>query len=235
MKSASVSEHIAPEMVAIDDHSNGWRQLVLPLAWMNDMVLNSVAAVAAFHLSERISVSHYPAKRTVPGLSDPAILYSKAILELQKRRDLHNTNQEARRQVIVAILVLLLATMVNGSSDFMIIFHMLQSAVGFVGGEETLAANGDDFLAIQIRKYELDLRLRLSIANTTLTECAYTPRPSSAKPWESTLSQSRSTSAGTVLQCTSSRNERPGTPMSSSLASGSLRSRSTSNGRTQPR
>lgn len=180
MKSAPVSEHIAPEMVAIDDHSNGWRKLVLPLAWMNDMVLNSVAAVAAFHLSERVSASHHTKRRSVAGLADPAILYSKAILELQKRRDLHNTDPEARHQVIVAILVLLLATMVNGSSDFMIIFHMLQSAVGFVGGEEALAANGHDFLAIQIRKYGQDLHLRLYIANLSSAGCASTPRPSSA-------------------------------------------------------
>ena len=157
MKIGSVSEHIAPEMVAIDDHNNGWRQLVLPLAWVNDMVLNSVTAVAAFHMSEGAATSHQPTKRGVPTLADPAILYSKAILELQKRRDLHNSHLDARHQVIVAIMVLLLATMVNGSSDFSIIFHMLQSAVGFVGGEEALAASGNDltdFLSIQIRKYD---------------------------------------------------------------------------------
>lgn len=151
----TVSDHIAPEMVAIDDHSNGWRQLVLPLAWINDMVLNSVTAVAAFHLSERLATLHLPKNPPVPTLADPAILYSKAILELQKRRDLNSTDLEARHQIIVAIIVLLLATMVNGSSDFSIIFHMLQSAVGFVGGEEALAATGQtitDFLAIQIRK-----------------------------------------------------------------------------------
>lgn len=145
-------------MVAIDDHSNGWRQLVLPLAWVNEMVLNSVTAVAAFHMSERVAASYQPTKRAVPALADPAILYSKAILELQKRRDLHSNDFESRHQVIVAIIVLLLATMVNGSSDFSIIFHMLQSAVGFVGGEQALAASGNeltDFLSIQIRKYDL--------------------------------------------------------------------------------
>ncbi|EEU45353.1 uncharacterized protein NECHADRAFT_93970 [Fusarium vanettenii 77-13-4] len=107
-------------MVVIDDRNNGWRSLVIPLACMDELVMSSVMAVSAFHLSERAESHH---------LVNAGMLYSKAILNLQKRQDLHQYDIHSRYRIIVSIIVLLLGMMVNGSSDFPIMFRMLQSAL----------------------------------------------------------------------------------------------------------
>ncbi|KAI1453546.1 fungal-specific transcription factor domain-containing protein [Annulohypoxylon moriforme] len=140
------STHIAPEMVIIDDGTNGWRHLVLPLACADELVLYSVLTVAAFHFSEGVESQH---------IADPIKLYSRTINELQKRRDLCESDLDARYRIIITIVVLLLSTIVNGSSDFAILFRMLQSALDVVGGEETLAIGQNaiaSFSAKQIRK-----------------------------------------------------------------------------------
>ncbi|UPK91315.1 hypothetical protein LCI18_002250 [Fusarium solani-melongenae] len=139
------SDHIAPEMVVIDDCNNGWRSLVLPLACADELVMSSVMAVSAFHLSERAESHH---------LVNAGMLYSKAIFNLQKRQDLHQYDIHARYRIIVSIIVLLLGMMVNGSSDFPIMFRMLQS-LDLVGGESVLAAGSKviaDFSVSQIHK-----------------------------------------------------------------------------------
>lgn len=133
-------------MVVIDDSSNGWRHLVLPLACADELVMSAVLAVSAFHLSERSLLEQ---------IVDPTRLYSKAINELQKRSDLHDFDADSRHRIIMTIILLLLATMVNGSSDFPIIFRMLQSALEMIGGDTGLLETGDviaDFSADQIRR-----------------------------------------------------------------------------------
>ncbi|RSL90523.1 hypothetical protein CDV31_015667 [Fusarium ambrosium] len=140
------SDHIAPEMVVIDDRNNGWRSLVLPLACMDELVMSSVMAVSAFHISERAESQQ---------LVNSTMLYSKAIHNLQKRQNLHQYDIHARYRIIVSIIVLLLGMMVNGSSDFPIMFRMLQSALDMVNGETVSAAGSKviaEFSASQIRK-----------------------------------------------------------------------------------
>ncbi|KAI1443563.1 hypothetical protein F5Y02DRAFT_419850 [Annulohypoxylon stygium] len=140
------STHIAPQMVLVDDCTNGWRHLILPLACSDELVMSSVLTVAAFHYSKRARGSR---------IADPVKLYSKTISELQKRRDLCNGDLDAKCRVIVTIVVLLLSTIVSGSSDFVILFRMLQSALDVVGGEELLAVSDNviaGFSAKQIRK-----------------------------------------------------------------------------------
>ncbi|KAI1394413.1 uncharacterized protein F4822DRAFT_388116, partial [Hypoxylon trugodes] len=140
------SEHIAPEMVIIDDHTNGWRYLVLPLACTDELVLSSVLTVAAFHHSRRTPG---------PCIADPAVLYSKTIYHLQRRSDLQSYDLDTRYHIVITMLVLLLATMVNGDSDFVILFRMLQSALDIAGGEEALAAarrKTAEFCSKQVRK-----------------------------------------------------------------------------------
>lgn len=142
-------------MVLVDDCTNGWRHLILPLACSDELVMSSVLTVAAFHYSKRARGSR---------IADPVKLYSKTISELQKRRDLCNGDLDAKCRVIVTIVVLLLSTIVSGSSDFVILFRMLQSALDVVGGEELLAVSDNviaGFSAKQIRKYAPTLQSTL--------------------------------------------------------------------------
>ncbi|KAJ5081575.1 hypothetical protein NUU61_009839 [Penicillium alfredii] len=131
-------------MVVIDDHHNGWRHLILPVAHMNDLVLNSVLAVSAFHLSES-AAGYLPIH--------PRLLFMQAIGGLQNRRNLDKCDLQTKQFVILAIVVLLAAVMVNGCSDFPIVFRMLQSALDAVGGERSLS-DGEvaEFLRREIHK-----------------------------------------------------------------------------------
>lgn len=137
-------------MVIIDRGFNGWRHLVLPMACQDDLLMWSVLAVAAFHHSGRVGAHHLAA--------DPTSLASKAIYELQRRRNLVGCGLEERYRVIMTIIVLLLATMVNGDSDFPIILRMLESALALVTEDASQALSETmqtlaEFAAKQIRKY----------------------------------------------------------------------------------
>lgn len=69
-------------MVVIDDNHNGWRHLVLPLAWMDKLVMKAVLAVSSFHISRRSGDQVQPQNQH---LASPSTLYSEAIRELQNR------------------------------------------------------------------------------------------------------------------------------------------------------
>ncbi len=109
--------------------------------------MSAVLAASAFHLS----VCARPKIRDVP---DPTKLYDQAIQKLQHRRELNGCAQETRQKVILAIVVLLVAVMINGCSDFPVMFRMLQSALDAVGGEEGLTDGSElaEFSLRQIRK-----------------------------------------------------------------------------------
>ena len=139
-----VSENIAPEMVVIDDSSNGWRYLILPIAHEDPLVMNAVLAASAFHFASNVL-----------GEDREFALqsYTHAIWELQKRHNLHELSADTRHFIIVAILVLLVAVMIDGCSDFPRLFCMLQSAVAANGGEDALVGGElAEFLTRQIPK-----------------------------------------------------------------------------------
>ncbi|EQB44184.1 hypothetical protein CGLO_17098 [Colletotrichum gloeosporioides Cg-14] len=142
---AHFSKSIAPEMVVIDDSFNGWRHMVLPLAWTNEMIMDSVLAVSAFHIA---------AKTAIQSEFDPYRLYTRAINQLLSRKDLVDWDKETRQFIILAIMVLLVSVMVNGLSDFPIVFQMLESAIHAVGGEDVMkdGAEMGGFLLRQIHK-----------------------------------------------------------------------------------
>ncbi|KAF2095859.1 hypothetical protein NA57DRAFT_58928 [Rhizodiscina lignyota] len=139
------SDNIAPHMVVVDDDHNGWRHSILPIACIDNLVMSAVLAASAFHLTGRA-----PDQR----VADPNKLYGQAIRELQHRRNLTGCDQQTRRFVILALVVLLVVVMVNGCCDFPLVFHMLQSALDAVGGESRLLDGSEmaEFSLRQIRK-----------------------------------------------------------------------------------
>ncbi|KAK7219844.1 hypothetical protein V2G26_007847 [Clonostachys chloroleuca] len=141
------SMKIAPEMVVIDDDHNGWRHAILPMAQSNEIVMNAVMAAAAYHLAGSIG------NETVSqALIDPSQLYESAIQGLQQRQQLTNQDFETQQAVILSIVVLLTAVMVNGCTDFPIMFQMLVSALDAIGGEATFAELGGEVAEFSIRQ-----------------------------------------------------------------------------------
>jgi len=148
MLNLSVSDNIAPEMVVIDDSHNGWRHQILPLTWLDGLVKKAVLAVSAFHLSGKTDCHGI-----FKDLANPSKLYSEAIHELQNRKNLDQYGHQTKRLIILSIIVLLVAVMVTGCSDFPILFQLLQSALEAIGGEDGLGSDElSEFALRQIHK-----------------------------------------------------------------------------------
>lgn len=140
-----VSEKIASEMVSIDDHNNGWRNLVLPIAQIDTLVMNAVLTASASHILNK-ALGH--------SVDRPCQFYARALRELQERQQLDAYDKQTRYFVVLAIMVLLTAVMVNGWSDFPPLFRLLESAFDAVGGEaEFPQGELPAFISRQIRKF----------------------------------------------------------------------------------
>ncbi|KAH7141563.1 hypothetical protein B0J13DRAFT_445683 [Dactylonectria estremocensis] len=137
------------EMIAIDGPHNGWRYLMLPMAESDELVMDAVLAVSLFHSSQvlhndlvidQIEQDHY----------------GRAIQGLEKRSQLRDCDRSNQQSILITVLLLLTAVMVNGSSDFPILFGMLQSAIDAIGGEVELGS-GDiaEFLVRQVHKLKV--------------------------------------------------------------------------------
>ncbi|KAJ9604731.1 hypothetical protein H2200_010845 [Cladophialophora chaetospira] len=144
MLTVPVSKKIAPEMVVIDDTHNGWRHLIIPIAHSDELVREAVLSASAFHFSANIKAQVF----------DANTIYAKVIRSLRQRQNLDACDMTERQNVLLALLVLLVTVMVNGSSDFPTIFQLLESAVLAVGGEDALTRDElGVFLVRQIRKF----------------------------------------------------------------------------------
>lgn len=137
------SDYIAPQMLSIDDASNGWRYMVLSVAVSDDVVNSATLAAAAYHASLKSSGFSLVAQRS----------YTKAIKGLQERRNLESHDKIVNCYNILTILILLTSAMVTGTSDFVPLFKMLKSAITTVGDEDGLgSAELSKFLVRQVRK-----------------------------------------------------------------------------------
>uniref|UniRef100_A0A0D2XU81 Uncharacterized protein n=1 Tax=Fusarium oxysporum (strain Fo5176) TaxID=660025 RepID=A0A0D2XU81_FUSOF len=145
----AVSENIAGEMIACDGPHNGWRRFVLPMADRDELVMDAVLAVSLFHGPQ--------APHDQPATDRPEQdHYARAIQGLQKRSQLGDCDRADQHSILLTILLLLTAVMVNGSSDFPILFNMLQSAIDAIGGDMGLGSGGiAEFLVRQIRKLKV--------------------------------------------------------------------------------
>lgn len=130
-------------MVTIDDHNNGWRYFVLPLAQADTMVRDAVLAASAFHFSANMSSTQFQA----------GSLYQIAIAALRKRQDLDLHDVQGQHAVLLSLLVLMTSSLVHGNSDFRTIWNLIESAVLAFGGELPLSQGELGlFLVRQIRK-----------------------------------------------------------------------------------
>ena len=137
-----VSQNIASEMIAVDGSHNGWRHLVLPIANTDELVMDAVLTVSLFHA---------PQMSSNKGMQNA--YYGRVIQGLQTRSQLQNCDQLSQHSILLTILLLLTVIMVNGSTDFPILFRMLQSAIDAIGGDKAFGSGCTaEFLVRQIQK-----------------------------------------------------------------------------------
>lgn len=128
----------------MNDSSNGWKHLVLPVAHTDELVRQAVLSAATFHFASNVDEISFDAVTT----------YANVVSKLRDRQDLQNSNTTQRQNVVLALLVLLSTMMVNGSEDFPTIYNLLESALTAVGGEKQLVTNDLGlFLDRQVRKW----------------------------------------------------------------------------------
>ncbi|EXJ55454.1 hypothetical protein A1O7_08381 [Cladophialophora yegresii CBS 114405] len=138
------SNHIAAELVVIDDHQNGWRYLILPIAHHDELVREAVLSASVFHFCATVEEKVF----------DPNIIYNNAIRGLRQRQNLDAYDTSGKQTVLLALLVLLATVIVNGSSDFPTVFNLLEAALTASGGEAAVEAGElGVFLVRQIRKF----------------------------------------------------------------------------------
>ncbi|KAF5006727.1 hypothetical protein FDECE_6904 [Fusarium decemcellulare] len=139
------SRNIATELVPFDDGRNGWRYIVLPLAHLDDLVMDTVLSAAAFHFAGNVNNQ----------ILHPDTLYQSAIRKLRERQDLTIYDMEGQRSILLSLLVILVTAMVNGRPDFRTAFGLLEAAVNAIGGETALMADESGiFIIRQLHKYQ---------------------------------------------------------------------------------
>ena len=131
-------------MVAIDDAHNGWRYLLLPIAHIDQTVMDAVSAVASFHLCINASA---------PNDVSSHVFYTNALQGLRQKRNLLECDKATQRYILLAIIVLLVAVMVNAGSDFPVLFQLLESGLSTINNVDGLG-KGDlpEFLLRQTNK-----------------------------------------------------------------------------------
>ncbi|OGM48772.1 hypothetical protein ABOM_003008 [Aspergillus bombycis] len=115
----SFSERIAPMLVLVDDDSNSWRRVVLPVAHFDDLVKSALLSAAAFCNSTPLSEQ----------TTSPEMAYQRVIRGLQQRQNLAAEDLMGKQCIILTLLVLLANVIVNGSPDFRTIFDLLRSSL----------------------------------------------------------------------------------------------------------
>lgn len=116
----TVSEKIAPAMVVVDHHSNGYRNIMLPLASQDPLVQRAVSVVAALHLGANQS---HLLRAAEEGRS--------AII--QRLRGDASSGQYDRvfsLSTWATIILLLVGETVTGGHEFVYLYSMLQSILG---------------------------------------------------------------------------------------------------------
>ncbi|KAF4991000.1 hypothetical protein FGRMN_8121 [Fusarium graminum] len=142
------SRCISTEMVAIDGIHNDWRDLLLPLCQQDELVMDAVLTVSAFHFhinnlanTMKQSSNKFGSFGIVSDESyvpDPYQLLGRTLHGLRKRQELILGDQYTQHSVLITLLLLMTSVLVTGGSDFPVLLRMLDSALDAIGGKERL-------------------------------------------------------------------------------------------------
>ena len=131
-------------MAAINTVFNGYRDLILPMSELDDVVRYSIMAASASHLSLQ-----YPEFKTTA-----TNYHMAAIKGLNQRLDSDKSDHSLTYSSISTMVLLLIEEMITaGTRDFHILLRMVKSFIEAYGGEEEIAKTPlGRFLVQQVRK-----------------------------------------------------------------------------------
>jgi hypothetical protein len=144
--------------IAQDVDSNGYRDLILPLAHEDPLVQRAVMVVSALHLG-----SQQKQLRQQAEMGRTAIL---ARLREDVMRG--NINDVLSVSTWATLLILLVGETVTGTPDFVHLFNMLRSLMALQNGSPLGSQNLSTFLDYQRRMYvDLDTSSASSLIETS--------------------------------------------------------------------
>lgn len=128
-------------MVVIDSPGNGYRKILLPLAWESDMLQEAVAVVAAFHLSDK-----HPEMRMEAEARQHRIL-----TQLRQLSSALEPNNLFNMSTWATILVLLVGDTITGSSNYIYLLQLLSQLARSCSSDKTLSGDTKAFIAEQTK------------------------------------------------------------------------------------
>jgi len=139
-----VAKVIAPYMtIAHDVDSNGYRDLILPMAHEDPLVQRAVMVVSALHLGNQQKQ-----------LRQQAEMGRTAILARLRQDVMRGSVEDVlSASTWATLLILLVGETVTGSSDFVHLFQMLRSLMALQNGNTLGSQDLSTFLDYQRRMY----------------------------------------------------------------------------------
>ncbi|CAM1500404.1 Fc.00g095660.m01.CDS01 [Cosmosporella sp. VM-42] len=132
-------------MVVLDSMSNGYRDIILPLACQDEVLGRAVSVVAAFHLAQK-----------APDLRRTAEVGHHAIVEKLRRDSLQLAPAELFNPYTLAtILVLLVGETITGGSNYVYLLEMLSCIIQSPDCIPALPAYLGEFFLQQVKMFEL--------------------------------------------------------------------------------
>ncbi|KAI1022743.1 hypothetical protein LB503_000118 [Fusarium chuoi] len=141
------SEIIAGHMVVLDSFSfsNGYRDVILPLAHQDENLAQAVSVVSAFHLGQRD-----------PSLQRIAEAGHQAIVQKLRRDSLQLSPEQLFNPYILAtILVLLVGETITGADNYTYLLEMLNCLTQYPDWISMLPPSLKDFFLQQIKMFQL--------------------------------------------------------------------------------
>ncbi|TVY59631.1 hypothetical protein LSUE1_G008932 [Lachnellula suecica] len=142
---SNFSENIAPTLVPIDGPSNGYRTMLLPLAYYDELVRGALLAASANHLRFK-----------EPTLTKMAFsLQATSIERLYQISKVGRYDPDFGLSILATNLLLLIAGMMNGAKAFQVAYNTAKSWMMFMGEtQEPVQSNLANFLRSESKMSE---------------------------------------------------------------------------------
>ncbi|KAM0417354.1 hypothetical protein ACHAPT_012670 [Fusarium lateritium] len=139
------AETVAPVMVVLDNFSNGYRDVILPLACQDQVLERAVSVVSAFHLAQK-----------APGLRPAAEAGHQAIVAKLRKDSLQLTPEQLFNPYTLAtILVLLVGETITGADNYTYLLEMLNCLAQSPESIAALPRSLREFFLQQIKMFQL--------------------------------------------------------------------------------
>ncbi|KAL2207050.1 hypothetical protein CC79DRAFT_1341829 [Sarocladium strictum] len=140
-----VSQTVAPYFVTLDSFTNGYRDIILPLACQDQLVSRAVSVISAFHIVEQ-----------TPSIRPAVEVAHHSIIEtLRHESQRRQPTNPFTPSTLATVLVLLAGETITGSNNFTYLLEMLTCIENSEGFITSLPPGTRAFFRQQVRLFQL--------------------------------------------------------------------------------